>query len=123
MNTLAPEMQQKLKQEKVYHSFSQHCVSDGRRLLWNVQISTRIQNELYLRKHPEVKDILQYVMNQILLVHPADVVRATVGKPRISQKYVKVLAISIIGDILSDTDLKPKVHAHKDSLSKLGQLD
>lgn len=74
MSVLTPEMQLKLKEEK-----ASHLLLGPRRVTHKRQISTRIQNELYLRKHPEVKDILHYVMNQVLLTHPEDVIQSAVG--------------------------------------------
>ncbi len=40
----------------------------------------RIENELYLRNHPEIKDILGYFMNQVLLKHPENIIETSVGK-------------------------------------------
>ncbi|KAJ3322341.1 hypothetical protein HDU76_013894 [Blyttiomyces sp. JEL0837] len=52
-------------------------------------IQTLIDNELYLRKHPEIKQILEYFMNQVLLNKPKNV-----------------------HDFATDPELKPKVIRH-----------
>ena len=39
----------------------------------------RIDNEYYLRNHPEIKTILDYFMHEILVQRPADVLDFATG--------------------------------------------
>ncbi|KAJ3032617.1 RIIa domain-containing protein 1 [Rhizophlyctis rosea] len=70
---ITPAMQQKLNADK---------------------ISVRIQNELYLRAHPEIQDILSYFMKQVLTQQPADV-----GE--------------FAASVISDPELRANVEKHK----------
>ncbi|KAJ3291259.1 RIIa domain-containing protein 1 [Rhizoclosmatium sp. JEL0117] len=46
---------------------------EQRNTLKNDATQTRIENEIYLRDHPEIKDILHYFMGQVLLKKPENV--------------------------------------------------
>ncbi|KAJ3192849.1 hypothetical protein HK101_005877 [Irineochytrium annulatum] len=59
----------------------------------NSMIQMRIDNEQYIRKHPEVKDVLNYFMRQVLLNKPEDL-----------QDFA--------ADFFSDPDLAAKVQGH-----------
>jgi hypothetical protein len=43
-------------------------------------VRTRIENEQYLRKHPEIGRIMRYLMNKIVIEKPANVLEFSVGK-------------------------------------------
>ncbi|TPX40290.1 hypothetical protein SeLEV6574_g06698 [Synchytrium endobioticum] len=56
-------------------------------------INQRIDNERYLRAHPEVRHIIQYVLHQILLIQPTNV-----------QEF--------IADLFTDVELRSKVDGY-----------
>ncbi|KAJ3299150.1 RIIa domain-containing protein 1 [Borealophlyctis nickersoniae] len=58
------------------------------------KIQTRIDNEMYLRKHPEIRDILDYFMKEVLVSQPANV-----------QEFASAL--------FGDENLRAKVEKHK----------
>ncbi|KNC96274.1 uncharacterized protein SPPG_08426 [Spizellomyces punctatus DAOM BR117] len=58
------------------------------------KIQLRIENEHYIRKHPEIKHILDYFMTEVLTHQPSNV-----------QEFAAA--------VLSDPDLRAKVEKHK----------
>ncbi|KAI9353321.1 hypothetical protein DFJ73DRAFT_828210 [Zopfochytrium polystomum] len=57
-------------------------------------IQMRIDNELYLRRHPEIKDIMGYLTSQVLVSRPDNI-----------QDYLM--------DLMADPDLPAKVAKHR----------
>ncbi|KAJ3009297.1 UNVERIFIED_CONTAM: RIIa domain-containing protein 1 [Siphonaria sp. JEL0065] len=54
-------------------NFQSVLTDEQRATLKGDVIQTRIDNEHYLRDHPEIKDILNYFMGQVLLKKPENV--------------------------------------------------
>lgn len=55
-------------------------------------IQTRVDNELYLRNHPEVKEILNYLLSEILIARPENVqdfATDLLADPKLKAKIIK----------------------------------
>jgi hypothetical protein len=53
--------------------------SEQKMLLQTEKISTRINNEVYLRAHPEIKNIIKYLMRETLKNKPENAEKFAVG--------------------------------------------
>ncbi|KAI9199449.1 uncharacterized protein BJ171DRAFT_462367, partial [Polychytrium aggregatum] len=56
------------------------------------KISVRIQNELYLRSHPEIANILNYFVNQALKRQPTNIpafAAELLGDPQLEEKVTR----------------------------------
>ncbi|KAJ3023313.1 RIIa domain-containing protein 1 [Thoreauomyces humboldtii] len=57
------------------------------------RIQIRVENELYLREHPEIRQILDFFVNEVLVQQPEDLQEFAAG-------------------LFSDPNLRPKVEKH-----------
>ena len=66
---------EELKKEKVICRANQNASNPP-----FLQIRLRIENEKYLRAHPEIKQIIQYFIKETLVTQPEDIEKFAIGE-------------------------------------------
>ncbi|TPX61366.1 hypothetical protein PhCBS80983_g01164 [Powellomyces hirtus] len=80
---------------------SAQIIDDAMQQKLNIdRIQIRVENELYLREHPEIRHILDFFVNEVLVHQPENLQEFAAG-------------------LFSDPALQPKVEKHTQEVQKL----